>query len=228
MTSRGIRNNNPGNIDYNPNTKWQGLDEPPIESTPANGRARFARFKTPAFGIRALARTLITYQDKHDLNTVEEIINRWAPPVENDTTSYINSVAAKIGVVPKQHVSVHDFNVMLPLVEAIIRHENGSQPYSREVLEQGLIMAGVPPKPKPVVKSPAAQATATATVTTTTAGAIDAVQKTGVVDTIQQSIDTVTPISYYLDFAKYILLALTVALMGFTLWRVAKSNSWFK
>jgi hypothetical protein len=25
---RGIRNNNPGNIEYNPNTKWQGLASP--------------------------------------------------------------------------------------------------------------------------------------------------------------------------------------------------------
>ena len=40
--TRGFRNRNPGNIDHQPANRWQGLDDPPIESAPPGGRARFA------------------------------------------------------------------------------------------------------------------------------------------------------------------------------------------
>jgi len=42
MAARGLRNNNPGNIDYNSRNDWQGQlpPDPVIEK-------RFARFDTP-------------------------------------------------------------------------------------------------------------------------------------------------------------------------------------
>ena len=40
---------------------------------------------------------------------------------------------------------MHRYEVMRPLVEAIIRHENGNQPYSSAVLDEGLRRAGVLP-----------------------------------------------------------------------------------
>ena len=49
---RGIRNNNPGNIEHN-GTNWQGMDNPPHDG-------RFIRFVTPQYGIRAMARVLTT------------------------------------------------------------------------------------------------------------------------------------------------------------------------
>ncbi|HCQ3021998.1 TPA: hypothetical protein OHP99_004980, partial [Escherichia coli] len=54
-TPRGIRNNNPGNLDKG--SPWQGLAANPDEP-------RFCTFKDPVWGIRALAVTLITYHDK--------------------------------------------------------------------------------------------------------------------------------------------------------------------
>jgi len=83
---RGIRNNNPGNIRRN-GDPWQGLAE-------TQGDKEFFTFATPVYGIRALARTLITYQDRHGLRTIRQIISRWAPPVENDTESYVKAVTA--------------------------------------------------------------------------------------------------------------------------------------
>jgi hypothetical protein len=142
-TPRGIRNHNPGNIDHNPRTKWQGLATPPSDG-------RFCRFVSAAFGIRALARVLITYQDQHDLDTVRGIINRWAPPVENDTAAYVGRVAVALGVGPDDPIDVHQHAVMRPLVAAIIRHENGVQPYTVEQLDEGLRLAGVVGKPKPI------------------------------------------------------------------------------
>ena len=60
---------------------------------------RFCRFETPAYGIRAMCRLFITYQDARlakdgsRIDTVAEIIERYAPSTENDTLAYIKSVS---------------------------------------------------------------------------------------------------------------------------------------
>ena len=55
--ARGIRNNNPGNIDRNA-TKWQGMADKQDDP-------RFIVFTSPQYGIRAMARVLLTYQSKY-------------------------------------------------------------------------------------------------------------------------------------------------------------------
>lgn len=128
---RGIRNNNPGNIEYN-GTNWRGLEDPAHDG-------RYCIFIDAVYGIRALARVLKTYYNKHGLNTVSGIINRWAPPVENDTSAYIAHVAAVLGVDANEPFNVLD---KLPeLVEVIIRHENGVQPYSLQTIINGVELA---------------------------------------------------------------------------------------
>lgn len=74
---RGVRNRNPGNIDFNPANHWVGQ----IGKEPGS---RFCLFDTPENGIRALRKLLHTYYNKHGLHTVASIIKRWAPEVEND------------------------------------------------------------------------------------------------------------------------------------------------
>lgn len=146
MTTRGIRNNNPGNIDRH-DTKWQGM------AADQSSDPRFIVFKTPAFGIRAVAKTLLTYQNTHKLDTVRKIINRWAPPVENNTTAYVRAVADSVGVRPDDVIDVDSVEVMLPLVKAIITHENGANPYSDAVILEGIRLAGVhDAKPKPLAR----------------------------------------------------------------------------
>lgn len=126
---RGIRNNNPGNIERTA-TAWQGMSERQTD-------ARFIVFESPFYGIRALARVLRTYKNSYGLNTVRGIINRWAPPVENDTGAYVRSVAAAIGVSPDQPLAF-DAGQLRRLVAAIVRHENGQQPYSDALLDEGI------------------------------------------------------------------------------------------
>lgn len=142
-TPRGIRNYNPGNIERNA-TRWQGM------ATDQSADARFVVFSHPVWGIRALARTLITYQDKHGLRTVRGIIERWAPPFENPTSAYAASVAGRIGVALEQRIDVYDHPTMLALVRAIIHHENGYGPlqgewYGEALLYDGLALAGILP-----------------------------------------------------------------------------------
>lgn len=136
--TRGIRNNNPGNIDFNPRNKWLGQVGREDHPNP-----RFAKFESAEYGIRAIARLLITYQTKHKLNTVRQIIDRWAPPVENDTGSYARAVASALKVSPDSRIMVSNPETMRVLITSIIRHENGDQPYSRETIDEAMRMAGL-------------------------------------------------------------------------------------
>jgi len=144
--SRGYRNKNPGNIDHVPANKWQGLADPPIEKAPRRGvKPRFAVFTSHQYGIRALACLLITYQDRHKLRTPRAIVNRWAPGKENDTDAYVAAVCRRGGWSDGQVLDMHSYADLRPMVEAIIRHELGGQPYPAHVIDEGLTMAGVPP-----------------------------------------------------------------------------------
>lgn len=161
-TPRGIRNNNPGNI-RDGNDKWQGLADIDTDTS-------FAVFKDPTWGIRALASILVTYQDKHKLRTIRGIINRWAPPKENNTIAYINAVAKACGVAADEIIDLHTYATMCPLVEAIIRHENGLGPkstpntwYDRATVDAGLARAGIVKPAEEIAKIPVTKETVAAT-----------------------------------------------------------------
>lgn len=159
--TRGYRNKNPGNIDYNPANKWQGLADPPWEPGPnGKGKGRFCVFVSHQHGIRALASLLITYYDRHKLRTPKGIISRWAPGVENNTKAYIDAVCRHGGWQPNQVLDMHRYEDLKPMVEAIITHELGGQPYSDATINQALTMAGVPPTTATPMNSRTAKAAA--------------------------------------------------------------------
>lgn len=129
---RGIRNNNPGNLEYSKTNPWVG-------QTGDDGR--FAKFETPEHGIRALGRNLMSYQ-RQGIDTVSEIINRWAPPADNnDTTAYIKAVCEQLGVSADEPLDSSNPDTLKALCAAIIHHENGSQPYSDQQLASGVSAA---------------------------------------------------------------------------------------
>lgn len=129
---RGVRNNNPGNLEASSSNPWLGQ---------SGSDGRFAKFETPEHGIRALGRNLISYQ-RQGIDTVGEIINRWAPPSDNnDTAAYIKSVCAQLGVKADQPLDASNPDTLQALCAAIIKHENGSQPYSNEQLSTGVSAA---------------------------------------------------------------------------------------
>jgi len=116
MTARGIRNLNPGNLRHGP--KWQGL----AQFQPDRD---FSTFVDMEHGIRALLKNLRTYVQTHNLQTVREIISRWAPANENNTDAYVLAVAESLGVGPDQKI-VGDFGQLLGIAKSIARHENGA------------------------------------------------------------------------------------------------------
>lgn len=139
---RGIRNNNPGNIRWG--DEWQGLVISSLRTDPS-----FCQFYKPIHGIRALAKVLLNYRRRpgqpgvggQGIDTVQEIISRWAPPNENNTAAYIRAVAQSVGVASNAHIDLTDRTIMLNLVKAIISHENGMQPYDNELLLSGIELA---------------------------------------------------------------------------------------
>ena len=120
MTARGIRNNNPGNLRHG--CKWQGMV---TEQTDAD----FIQFQGMTWGCRALLKTLRTYHEKLGLTTVEAIINRWAPPCENNTDSYAHHVAERLGVTPSDPLTF-TIGTYINLAKAIALHENGADALS--------------------------------------------------------------------------------------------------
>ena len=131
QTPRGIRNHNPGNIRHG--AKWQGLNKDGRKIDPA-----FCVFTTPVYGIRALAKVLTNYKKIYNLNTVRQIISRYAPPNENQTAAYIQSVAKQLSVYPDTVIDIEERGVLTVFIKAVIRMENGIQPYSDETIQQGI------------------------------------------------------------------------------------------
>jgi len=124
---RGLRNNNPGNIERG-RAAWLGMAED--QSTDP----RFIVFKSPEYGIRAIARLLRNYRAS-GFTTIRQIISRWAPPKENNTALYIAQAAAALGVSPDMTLG----SDKLPaLIEFIILKENGQQPYPPELIARGI------------------------------------------------------------------------------------------
>lgn len=140
IPTRGERNNNPGNIDRNA-TQWQGM------ARDQRGDPRFVVFTAPLWGIRALVKVLITYSNKfdagtpRDIDTVREVVERWAPPSENVTAAYIRAVATALAVEPDQVIDLADADTLCSLTRAIIKHENGRCIYPSELIAEAVRLA---------------------------------------------------------------------------------------
>lgn len=117
--ARGIRNNNPGNIEWiaDPARRWRGM---------VSQDGRFGVFDTPANGIRAIGGELRASIRKGQ--TLAQAIHEWAPAFENLTDAYLSHVEQVSGYRGEMRLTAG----MIPgVAEGIILHENGSNPYSR-------------------------------------------------------------------------------------------------
>ena len=140
MATRGIRNNNPGNIRVSKD-QWEGM---------TGDDGAFVTFDSPESGVRALGKNLLSY-GRRGYDSIEKIINRWAPPNENDTKAYIDSVVAATGIPATQSLDLSDPDTLSSLAQAISFHETGSR-YDPEVYQKGVARAlnGISPKTPPV------------------------------------------------------------------------------
>lgn len=136
---RGIRNNNPGNLEGDQG--FQGFK--------AQDDKGYAQFNTPQDGLRAMAINLRNQQDLHGINTVEGIVTKYAPPSENNTAAYISTVAQQMGVGPQDKLDLHDPMTLAKLQTAMIKQENGANPYSSKNIMYAAQQAVDPSHPDP-------------------------------------------------------------------------------
>ena len=115
--SRGLRNNNPGNIRRG-NFRYKG-------EKAASEDVAFRQFESIEWGYRAMFALLHTYEVKHNCCTLRQMINRYAPPIENNTENYIRRVVYATHLAADKVISTLDGAVMTAVVAAMSEVENG-------------------------------------------------------------------------------------------------------
>tara|TARA_R110002153_G_scaffold274339_1_gene448672 strand:+ start:157 stop:7431 length:7275 start_codon:yes stop_codon:yes gene_type:complete len=127
----GDQNNNWLNIRYNPANNWLGQT-----GASADG---FVQFETPLHSLRASDRTLKNYKTRHGINTVQDVVARWAPPSDkNPTENYINFVSQKTGYAADSPLDLDDPTVRENLIAAMMQFETPDvfSRYSSDMLQQ--------------------------------------------------------------------------------------------
>ena len=133
--SRGIRNNNPGNLRLS-NEKWEGKI-----SNEQNTDGAFEQFTTFAFGVRALILLLRNYI-RGGRDTIRKIINSYAPASDNnDTERYISFVVNRlveggVNVSADTVLAINRLALRL-LAQGIARMENGVECISDAQFDEG-------------------------------------------------------------------------------------------
>lgn len=134
---RGIFNRNPGNLRKSA-TVWQGQAD--VQADPD-----FITFKAPLWGLRALAKVLLSYERKYDIGTASAVVEQFAPKSENDTDAYVADIASRMGVQPDAEIDLTDPETLGKLVAAIVHHECGEQPYDSDLIATAVALALTPP-----------------------------------------------------------------------------------
>lgn len=100
-----IGRNNPLNIRYSPLNKWKGQ----------SGYTRgFCNFRSLEFGIRCAAYLLIVSYRSKGFKMYAQLIQRFAPPSENNTVNYVKYVCDKCMVFPfDEPVTIEDFATLI-------------------------------------------------------------------------------------------------------------------
>lgn len=133
---RSVRNNNPGNIRIS-KADWQGK---------VGNDGEFETFDSPEMGARAMAKLLTNYQSKYGLNTVNGIINRWAPASDNnDPKGYAAQVARNMGIDPNDEIDLRSNPEMLRnMMSYMINVEGGrgaNNYFTNDIIDNGIQLA---------------------------------------------------------------------------------------
>jgi hypothetical protein len=119
---RGFRNLNPGNIEDGPFARRQ----PGYKGTDG----RFAIFDSMENGLGAQSALLNSYGNR-GLNTLNAIVNRYAPAADNNNTAaYSSFLSKRMGIAPDAPLDMSNPNVRRDLALAMAEHENGKDPRS--------------------------------------------------------------------------------------------------
>lgn len=126
--SRGLRNKNPGNLREADNQI--GLQGPEGDT--------MAVFSSYRDGFAAMSRQLMLDAERGK-NRIADYIEKYAPASENKTQEYIKMVSDQTGFGPYENLNMHDPQVLAKLMNAMIKVENGAQPFSYEQVMEGVM-----------------------------------------------------------------------------------------
>lgn len=126
--SRGFRNKNPGNLREADNQI--GLQGPEGDT--------MAVFSSYRDGFAAMSRQLMLDAERGK-NRIADYIEKYAPASENKTQEYIKMVSDQTGFGPYENLNMHDPQVLAKLMNAMIKVENGAQPFSYEQVMEGVM-----------------------------------------------------------------------------------------
>lgn len=113
---RGIRNNNPGNLNY------VGQAGATLESGEGG---RFAVFESMQHGVAALYKQLQLYF-KRGINTLSSIVKTYAPASDNNNVdAYISALTKATGKGANEVLDSGDTATIARLMKGIVDHENG-------------------------------------------------------------------------------------------------------
>lgn len=132
MQPRGLRNNNPLNVRKS-SQPWRGKITPGTDPD-------FEQFVSLEYGLRCAFVIIRTYIKKYRLDTPAKIVQRWAPPTENNTNSYIANVTRISLLDPNRRLEVSQKNALCRLVWAMAQVECG-QPVSFGRIENAYALA---------------------------------------------------------------------------------------
>lgn len=126
---RGIRNNNPGNLNY----------AGQAGATKEGGSGgRFAIFESMQHGVAALYRQLQIYF-KRGINTLSSIVKTYAPASDNNNVdAYVSALAKATGKGANDVLDSGDTATIARLMKGIVDHENG-----RGYISSSDIMGGI-------------------------------------------------------------------------------------
>jgi hypothetical protein len=126
----GLRRNNLTNI-RKTHINWDGEVE-------YNPEEDYEQFESPEHSIRATRKILNNYVN-NGYNTIDKIINRWAPSVENPTKNYVNFISNKMKISPNEVLNLKDENTLFNLTNNMVYFENGEY-VDPKIIKKGLSM----------------------------------------------------------------------------------------
>lgn len=126
---RGYRNNNPLNIRKNAANAWKGKVVPGSDSA-------FEQFISMPYGYRAALYLIRKYIGQGN-NTIRKIVGKWAPPSENNTSSYITNVSRRSGIGADTVLDKNNMEALCKIAYAMAWSENGQAPASMEDIYKG-------------------------------------------------------------------------------------------
>ncbi|MGC6028800.1 hypothetical protein [Enterobacter kobei] len=126
--SLGLRNHNPLNLRAAPNETGKVF---------SGKNGFFSRFGSDEDGLAAASRQLFLYGDRGK-HTLQDVIRTFAPPGENNVENYVSDVSRDTGFKPGENIDLHSPDILKRLLPAMIKEEQGTQPFSSREIDVGI------------------------------------------------------------------------------------------